>query len=244
MSTATRIAPTVLLSAPTSPLSIGTVCILTASVKNLADPANPPLPNFPLSFHVTDGPHADIVKPFRGVTDANGTLTFHYSGTKSGIDKITVWHEADDVFLDENHVNVAWGGPDLVVPLFVPPVLMSGGGKTFFATDWTQNTGSFPAAASTTQYFLSATHPVDPAKAQVVGERAVPALRPGERSEVEQLQFVLPSKLPAGIYYLAACADVAGAVLESDESNNCSSHKSPGHSSMVVPLTPSETLSP
>ncbi len=244
VSTATRIEPTVLLSAPTSPLSIGMVFNLTASVKNLAAQANPPLPNFPLSFHVTDGPHADRVKPFRGVTDAKGTLTFHYSGTKSGIDTITVWHEGDDVFLDENHAKVAWGGPDLVVPLFVPPVLMSGGGKTFFATDWTQNTGSFPAAASTTRYFLSATHPVDPAKARVVGERAVPALGPGEQSAVKQLQFVLPSELPAGIYYLAACADVVGAVLESDESNNCSSHKSPGHSSMVVPLRPSETPLP
>lgn len=97
------------LSAPTSPLSIGTVCILTASVKNLADPANPPLSNFPLSFHVIDGPHTDMVKSFHGVTDANGTLTFHYSGTTSGIDKIPVWHEGDDVFLDENHANVAWG---------------------------------------------------------------------------------------------------------------------------------------
>lgn len=244
VSTATRIEPTVLLSAPTSPLSIGTVCTLTASVKNIADPANPPLSNFPLSFHVTDGPHADIVKPFRGVTDANGTLTFRYSGTKSGIDKITVWHEGDDVFLDENYAEVAWGGPDLVVPLFVPPVLMSEGGKTFFATDWTQNTGSFPAAASTTRYFLSATNPVDPAKAQVVGERAVPALGPGERSEVKQLQFVLPSELHADTYYLAACADAAGAVLESDERNNCSFHKSPGHSSKVVPFRPSETPSP
>ena len=117
----------------------------------------------------------------------------------------------------------------------------SGGGKTFFATDWTPNTGSFPAAASTTQYFLSAMHPVTPAKARVVGERAVPALRPGERSEVKQLQFVLPSELPADIYYLAACADVAGALLELNESNNCSSHKSPRHSSMTVPLRRSET---
>lgn len=235
VSTATRLDPTVLLPAPTSYFSVGTVYSVTASVKNLADPANPPLQNFSLSFHVTDGPHADRVKPFHGVTDANGTLVFHYSGTKSGVDKVTVWHEGDDVFLEENHVYVVWGAPDLVVPVFLPSVLMSGGGKTFFVTEATQNTSSFPAAASTTRYFLSATTPVDPVKARVVGERAVPALRPIEGSGVKQLQFVLPSELPAGMYYLAACADAAGAVEESDERNNCSSRMSSGPFGIAVP---------
>ncbi len=244
VSPVTRIEPRVLLSTPTAPIPLGTVCILTASVKNLADPSNPPLPNFPLAFRVIDGPHAGMVKPFRGVTDANGTLTFRYGGTKSGKDTITVLHEGDDVFLDENYAEVTWGGPDLVIPLFAPPVLMSGGGKTFFATDWTQNSGSFPAAASTTRYFLSVTNPVNPAKARVVGERAVPALGPGERSEVKQLQFLLPRELPAGTYYLAACADTDGSVLESDEHNNCSFHGNTGHAGVVVPLNPSETSSP
>jgi hypothetical protein len=244
VSTATHLDPTVLLPAPTSYFSVGTVYSVTASVKNLADQANPPLQNFPLSFHVTDGPHADRVKPFHGVTDANGTLTFHYSGTKSGVDTVTVWHEGDDVFLEENHAYVVWGKPDLVVPLFLPPILMSGGGKTFFVIESTQNTSSFPAAASITRYFLSATNPVDPAKARVVGERAVPALMPSEGSGVKQLQFVLPSKLPAGRYYLAACADAAGAVEESDESNNCSRHMSSGPFGIDVPLRPSETPSP
>jgi hypothetical protein len=232
--------PQVTLSAPQATLLIGTTYAITATVHNLADPAAPPLSNFPLSFQVVLGAHQGIVGRYRGVTDANGTLTFRYNGTRSGTDKIAVRHEGDDVFLDENYAEVTWGGSDLVVPLFVPPVLMSGGGKTFFATDWTQNTGSFPAAASTTRYFLSATNPVNPAKARVIGERAVPALGPGERSEVKQLQFVLPSELPAGTYYLAACADAAGKISETDEQNNCSFNRLPGQAVIIMPLIPIE----
>lgn len=234
------IEPRVTLSAPHATLPIGTTYTLTAAVHNVAAPSAPPLFNFPLSFQVVLGAHQGIVGRYRGVTDANGTLTFRYSGTRSGKDKIAVRHEGDDVFLDENYAEVTWGGPDLVVPLFVPPVLMSGGGKTFFATDWTQNTGSFPAAASTTRYFLSATNPVKPAKARIVGERAVPALGPGERSEVKQLQFVLPSELSAGTYYLAACADAAGKILETDEQNNCSFNRLPGQAVIIMPLIPME----
>ena len=135
------------------------------------------------------------------------------------------------------------GGLDLVVPLFIPSVLM---------VRWRQNILQ-PIGLRTPEVSLpqrpqrsiscQPCTPVTPAKARVVGERAVPALRPGERSEVKQLQFVLQSELPADIYYLAACADVAGALLELDESNNCSSHKSPAHSSMAVPLRRSETPS-
>lgn len=234
------IEPRVTLSAPQATLLIGTTYAITATVHNLADPAAPPLSNFPLSFQVVVGAHQGIVGRYRGVTDANGTLTFRYNGTRSGTDKIVIRHEGDDVFLDENYAEVTWGGPDLVVPLFVPPVLMSGGGKTYFATDWTQNTGSFPAPASTTRYFLSATNPVNPAKARVVGERAVPALGPGERSEVKQLQFVLPSELPAGMYYLAACADAAGQIFETDEQNNCSFNKLPGQAVIIAPMIPVE----
>ncbi len=233
-----RIEPKLTLSSPSSPLPLGTASILTATVTNVAEPSNPPLRDFSVSFRVVKGPHAGLVTPLRGVTDTNGSFTFSYSGTKSGKDTIQVSHEGEDIFMEEGYVEIAWGGPDLVVPLFVPPVLQSGGGKTMFVTDWTQNSGSFRSAPSTTRYFLSPTNPPDPVKARVIGERAIPALDAGERSEVKQLRFTLPGDLPAGIYYLAACADSDGKVLESNEQNNCSFSRLPGQVTIIAPMIP------
>ena len=101
--------------------------------------------------------------------------------------------------------------------------------------EWTQNIVEFPADVSTTHYFLSATNPVDPGKARKVGQRTVPALAPGERSEVQQQSFTIPDDLPDGRYYLAACADAVAKVLESNEHNNCSLNQVPGRAVFITP---------
>ncbi len=93
------------------------------------------------------------------------------------------------------------------------------------------------------RYLLSPTNPVDPVRARVVGKRAVPALAPGERSEVRHQSFPLPNDLSAGTYYLAACADVTRTVLETDEQNNCSFHQVAGQAVIIMmPSTSSEKL--
>jgi len=63
---------------------------------------------------------------------------------------------------------------------------------------------------------------VDPATARVLGERAVPALGPGERSDGASASLAVPADLPAGRYHLAACADAPGSIVELEEQNNCS----------------------
>jgi hypothetical protein len=132
---------------------------------------------------------------------------------------------------------VRWsGGSDLVVPLFVPPLLITTGGRTFYVTEQTQNIGNIATPPTVTRYFLSTDQNLDPSTARVVGERPVPGLQPDEISAIKQQPFTIPPDLPAGTYFLAACADANNVVVELDETNNCSFIKVQGRQSFVVPM--------
>jgi hypothetical protein len=121
-------------------------------------------------------------------------------------------------------VRVTWeGGPDLVVPLFVPPLLLSAPGNTFYVTESTQNRGTLPSGPSVTRYYIATSKPLDPSTAIVVGQRSIPALGPGEESEVNLVPFTVPADLPAGTYFLDACADADDRVVETSEADNCAS---------------------
>lgn len=121
---------------------------------------------------------------------------------------------------------VEWqGGADLAVPFFTPPALISAPGREFVMNEATTNLGNKTAPPSVTRYYIATQWPVDRSQAVVVGEREVPALAPGEKSEKRQMVFRVPSSLPAGDYYLDACADALGAVMETDEQNNCASSR-------------------
>jgi hypothetical protein len=134
---------------------------------------------------------------------------------------------------------VLWkGGSDLVVPLFVPPLLITSGGNAFFVSEETQNIGNLPTVATVTRYFISPNEIFDPSTATFAGERKVPALTPGESSTVKQLPLTIPSGLPTGTYFLAACADAGNAVVELDETNNCSFIQLQGRENRVVPMDP------
>src|SRR5438093_2005683 len=228
--------PKLKLSPQSSTLPVGTLYTLTGTVINGGDPANPPIPGFNLGFLVVEGPQGGQSR--RGVTDAQGKLSFSYTGTQAGTDKITAGI-FDEVIFELGYAEMTWsGGPDLVVPLFAPPLLKSEGGKTVFITEWTSNLGSLASSPSITRYFISADAQLDPATAQVIGERAIPALAPGERSEGGTVTFTLPSNLPAGVYHLAACADAGMTVGELNEDNNCSFSRLVGQTSIEVALEP------
>ena len=235
--------PKLKLSPQSSTLPLGAPYTLIATVVNLGDPANPPIPGFDLGFQVAEGPHTG--QGVTGVTDADGKLSFCYVVTQVGTYKILVGLFGE-VIAEIGSAEVTWaGGPDLVVPLFAPPLLKSEGGKTVFVTEWTSNLGSVSSPPSTTRYFISADPTVDPATARVIGERTIPALGSGERSEGGTVTFTLPSDLPAGTYRLAACADASGAVVELDEQNNCSFSKLVGQLTIVAVLEPApDTIPP
>ncbi len=110
--------------------------------------------------------------------------------------------------------------PDLVqVSVSNPPAVIAPGGS-FSATDTVTNLGGIAATATSTRYYLSVDHTRDDGdhllnNARSVGGLAVEATNTGTRT------VSVPTTVPAGTYYLIACADANGAVAELDETNNC-----------------------
>lgn len=127
---------------------------------------------------------------------------------------------ASDVF--KASAEVTWsGGPDLMIPLFVPPIIKSAGGRPIFITEITKNTGTIAAGPSITRYFISDDPVIEPTVDRPLGERMIPALEPGQSSEVIEFKLQIPNDIPAGTYYCGACADADDTVVELDEGNNC-----------------------
>jgi len=192
-----------------------------------------PLADKRIRFDVAEGPNAGISESFE--TDAEGYARFAYRGTRQGIDRVVAscrGYETDC----EAEAKALWlGGADLVVPLFIPPLLETEGNRSFRLTESTTNIGNAAAPESTTRYYIAAAPIADVGQARVLAERSVPALTPGEEHEVGPVTYQIPGDLPAGRYYLAACADAAGAVAEKDENNNCSFNEIPGNTSVILP---------
>lgn len=123
-------------------------------------------------------------------------------------------------------VEVTWtGGPDLFIPVFIPPMIETESGNPIFITESTENQGSTTAEASVTRYFISTDSFINPLEDQVIGEREIPMLAPGESSEVFESQLIVPQGLDPGIYYCGACADADNVVTELNEENNCDINK-------------------
>ncbi|MEW5765995.1 MAG: CARDB domain-containing protein, partial [Acidobacteriota bacterium] len=254
--------PKLTLQPETATHPVGETAVVTARLINTA--TGLPIPHNGLTVEVVEGPHAGtkregatdaegkLVLAYVGTRLGEDKIVAHTpfgtiaAGAEKGSKKpskpssgsrpkagtaedCTAWD------LEKGPVAVTWeGGADLTVPLFVPPVLMSGPGQTFYVTETTRNAGTLPAGPTVTRYYLSTTRPVDPATAVVVGQRSVPALAPGEESQVFEAPFTVPENLPAGTYYLDACADADGAVIETNEGNNCASSRL----SLVVGVMP------
>lgn len=242
--------PRLTLAPASATHAVGETHTAIATLVNVAN--GQPIAGNTLRINVTDGPNKG--KGRQGATGSDGTFTFSYVGTRLGTDTLVAdtglvsirkgdaaataptprapaarreSASACSAYGKESApATVTWqGGPDLTVPTFVPPVLISAPGRTFFITETTANQGTLPAGPSTTRYYLATSSPVDPATAVVVGERSVPPLGPGESSVVREVPYLIPDSLPAGTYHLDACADADGAVVETDETNNCASSR-------------------
>jgi hypothetical protein len=177
--------PKVTLTPPAQKLPLGAAYTLTASVINAAN--GKPIPDFSLPFAVIDGPHAGL--RMRKVTDAAGKTSFSYTGTSLGTDRVWLG-ERGEVPVEFSQAGVTWeGGPDLVIELFIPPLLKTRGGAPVTVTEITGNTGTTAATSSVTRYYLSPDEVIDPRQDRPIAERRVGPLAPGQSSEKSRFQF-------------------------------------------------------
>lgn len=110
--------------------------------------------------------------------------------------------------------------PDLVVSSVSSPPASVTAGSSFSVTDTTLNSGNASAVASETKYRLSLDATIDAADPILTGSRAVPSLNIAT-SSTGTITVTIPTNLPPGKYYLAACADDTGLIAEANEANNC-----------------------
>jgi hypothetical protein len=191
----------------------------------------------PVTLEVTEGPNAGLV--LEKFPISTGPVTFSYTSTRVGTDHIEAQMKGfpDSICADVTSLpaQVTWtGGPDLLIKLFIPPLIKSEGGKPIFITEITANGGITTAGPSITRYFISKDEVIDPNQDRSIGERNISSLGAGEESDGGTKEFILPGDIPAGTYYLGACADANQSVVELDEQNNCEINKL----AIVVPMEP------
>jgi len=109
---------------------------------------------------------------------------------------------------------------NLVVTVVSDPPATAVPASSFLVTDTVQNQSRYAAGSSRTLYYLS----LDPLKSAgdilLGGGRTLPGLVPHGVS-TGTVSVLIPSTTPVGTYFLLACADAAGLVAESDDTDNC-----------------------
>jgi hypothetical protein len=127
-------------------------------------------------------------------------------------------------------------GPDLEVQALPDPVPSGQAGSYGLRLRAiVVNAGGRPARASQIRFALSANGRLGEADTLLPAMRTE-ALKPGRRDAVTQ-EWQVPPSVDAGIYHVLACADVADAVTESDESDNCRA----AEETVAIPASGGET---
>jgi hypothetical protein len=140
------------------------------------------------------------------------SVQFRFNETSSGALLIT-----DLAFADSGS---SPGLPDLVeTAVSNPPATVAPGGS-FMVTDTAQNQGVAGAGSSTTGYYLSLDAVKSGGDVLLTGTRSVPALGVGA-SDTGSTTVTVPGGTVADTYFLLACADDTGVVVESNNGNNC-----------------------
>ncbi|HNP65813.1 MAG TPA: Calx-beta domain-containing protein [Woeseiaceae bacterium] len=207
---------------------IGETFSLSMEHFNSALEGNPPLQGLRLLVRcVTDYPCANAADLTSGTAltiGATGQAIVDYVGQNVGIDLVEVVENDNEAFRQLALVKVTWtADTDLVVPAFVPPVILAGAGNTVFMSDRTSNIGIGDVnVPTTTRYYISDDDPINVGNAVVLGERVVPPLGASEADDSMEVEFVIPSGFDEDVHFMAACADDDNVVHEADEDNNCS----------------------
>lgn len=111
------------------------------------------------------------------------------------------------------------GGADLITSQLSNPPLTGSPGSSFQVIDRATNIGTASAIVTVTKYYLSqdGTNIVN---LGFIGQRNVLGLSPGS-SDIGAATVTIPSSIPAGTYFIRACADRTFVVNEQNENNNC-----------------------
>lgn len=88
-----------------------------------------------------------------------------------------------------------------------------------FLASGVRNGGRSAARASKARFCLSRDRRIGRGDV-TIGSRRIPRLQAGKRSRAT-VRVKIPATIAAGLYYLAACADVGKRVAERREGNNC-----------------------
>ena len=91
---------------------------------------------------------------------------------------------------------------------------------TFSVSSTVQNAGNATAGASATRFFLSLDATEGSNDRVMTPARSVSSLAPSVTA-TGSVTLMIPSSMTVGTYFLLACADGIGVVLESNEANNC-----------------------
>jgi subtilase family serine protease len=108
-------------------------------------------------------------------------------------------------------------GPDLLVSTMSGPAAAAAG-TAIVVTDTTLNQGGAAVDSSRTDFYLSSSGNLD-ATAVAIGSRLVPALAAGGSSSAST-SLTVPGTTAPGTYFVLGKADGAGAIVETNESNN------------------------
>ena len=100
-----------------------------------------------------------------------------------------------------------------------PPTIAPG--AHFPVTDTAKNQGPVLAGSAPTRYYLSADAQKGSGDLLLVGSRGVPSLAAGASHAGGAITITIPSTTALSTYYLLACADDTGVVIELDDGNNC-----------------------
>jgi subtilase family serine protease len=224
--------PDLLVSSITAPAAAtaGSVIPVSETTKNQGGPAAASTTRYYLSGNSTyDAGDAPI--GFRSVpvlasgasSPATPLLTIP-AGTATGTWYVLARADADGQLNESNEANnvkaasIHIGPPDLVVSAFSVPA-EGGAGLSITVTDTTRNqSGTGPAAASVTRFYLSSDAALDAGDVPL-GFRNVPAL-PSGQSSAASTSLPIPAGTAPGAYSVIAKADADGLLAESSETDN------------------------
>lgn len=117
-------------------------------------------------------------------------------------------------------VQARFSNPNLEIESFNPPMVYWDGRHPVHFKDVTINDSGTAAGASVTRFYASSNLPVDPTRAQAIAERPVPLL-PGAGTDTHEMDVMLPSTLPKGLYFIAPCANADRRLPQAFEEDRC-----------------------